>query len=206
MVFANNKLVSCLLALGLVACANVAELREKVEARGSCCASMSEFKYEALDVGRPISFVLDEQAPVFSFDTGKSYFKAFSLAPNAERRTLRISSRPTGSIGFETRKFSQSFCARAVFLDEAFKQLSALDTIPNYAQGFWSSAFVSLFEIPVGARYVVLLTNPRTFAYTAVRYTSGGGYMVGNAFVFERGGEAIHHPCGPIADAAAEIF
>jgi hypothetical protein len=204
--FNSKQLFIAFVTLGLGACASVSELQEKVAARDSCCTSMSEFKYEALGPSTPIPFALNEQSPVFSFETGKSYFKAFSLSFNAQQKTLRVSSHPTGSIAFETRQFSQSFCARALFLDDAFKQLGASDNIPDFARGFWSSAFVSQFDIPANTRYVILLTNPQTFTSSAVRYTGGGGYMVGKTFVFERGGEPIYHPCGPVADAVAEIL
>lgn len=188
----------------LAGCTTTASLTAKVDAKSPCCKSMSEFKYEALTASDRTAFQLNDDSPVFSFETGKSYFKAFALP--SQGKLLRVASRPTGSIGFETRKFSQSFCARALFLDESFRPVIAFDSLPNYARSFGSSAFISQFEIPTNARYVVLHTNPKTYNDMAVRYTSGGGYMVGNAFVFERGGEPIYHPCGPVADASAEIL
>jgi len=185
-------------------CTTTASLTAKVDGKSPCCKSMNEFKYEVLTPSSSTAFQLNDDSPVFSFETGKSYFKAFILP--SQGKFLRVASHPTGSIGFETRKFSQSFCARALFLDESFSPVTASDSVPNYARGFWSSAFISQFEIPPKARYVVLHTNPKTFNEMAVRYTSGGGYMVGNAFVFERGGEPIYHPCGPVADASVEVL
>lgn len=191
-------------AMATTGCTTTASLSAKVDAKAPCCKSMSEFKYEALTPNSGTTFQLNDDSPVFRFETGNSYFKAFSLP--SQGKLLRVSSHPTGSIAFETKKFSQAFCARALFLDESFNAISASDSVPNYERGFWSSAFVSKFDIPSNARYVVLHANPTNFSEMAIRYTNGGGYMVGNAFVFERGGEAIDHPCGPVADAAVEVM
>lgn len=185
-------------------CITTESIRQNLNAKPSCCKSMGEFKYDALELGSHAAFQLSDKSPVFVFETGKSYFKAFSLP--AGGKLLRVSSQPTGSIALETEKYSQAFCPRALFLDEAFNPIFASDSVPNYARGFWSSAFISQFEIPSKGRYVVLHTNPKIYDQMAVRYTNGGGYMVGSAFVFERGGGAIYHPCGPVADALVEVL
>lgn len=44
-----------------------------------CCNSMSQFKFEAIKVGDSKSSKLTEESAAFSFDTGKSYFKAFEI-------------------------------------------------------------------------------------------------------------------------------
>jgi maltose operon protein len=46
-----------------------------------CCKSFSVFSYEDLHPGDSKSFDLNDQSPAFTFDTGKSYFKAFRLPP-----------------------------------------------------------------------------------------------------------------------------
>jgi hypothetical protein len=167
-----------------------------------CRSSNTQF----LTAGAPVEFLLDEQSPVFVFSTGKSYFKAISLSTEASGRKLRVSSQPTGSIAFETGQYSQSFCPRVIFLDQQFGEIVAVEDVSRYSLGFWSSAFVSHFEIPSTARYAVLHTNPQRYGVPAFRYTTGGAYMVGGAMVIERGGEAIRHPCGPVANAAAELL
>lgn len=206
MFYLLRKSIIPIVAVSLAACTTTTSLIVKVDSKVQCCNSMAEFKYDALPLGKAVAFVLNNESPVFGFETGKSYFKAFALQPSAQVKELRISSQPTGSIGFETEAYSQAFCARAIFLDESFNPISANDSIPKYARGFWSSAFISQFAIPENARFVVLHTNPKTYAHSAVRYTTGGGYMVGNTYVFEAGGEPIFHPCGPVADASVELL
>ncbi len=44
-----------------------------------CCASLAELPVEPLQLGDKKSFDLAENSPVFRFETGKSYFRAFTL-------------------------------------------------------------------------------------------------------------------------------
>lgn len=188
-------------------CATNADLASKVQAKASCCKSMSEFKYEGLAFkAPPLSFALNEQSPLFEFETGKSYFKAFSLPRINQPAKLRVWSRPTGSIGFETQTYSQAFCATARFLDANYQTISAKNDVPIFVRGFWASSFLSEFDVPIEAKYLVLHTDPTHFFMNALRDTSGGAYLVGNTVVIESGSGAILHPCGPIADAQVELL
>jgi len=196
------SLVATIVACTLAACASVQESAQKVEARASCCKSMAEMHFEHLRKAESQSFTLDDTSPVFSFDIGKSYFKAYTLPTGGKNTKLKVTSNPTGSIGFEPTKLSQVFCPQATFLDENFGTLVSIRRVPTYVRGF---GLISEFEIPEPTKYVVLHTNPSIYGALVTRYTLGGGYAVGNNFVFERGGEPIHHPCGPVADASVEV-
>ncbi len=56
-----------------------------------CCASLAELPGEPLQLGDKKSFDLSENSPAFRFETGKSYFRAFTLpqGPYPYRVTVR---------------------------------------------------------------------------------------------------------------------
>jgi hypothetical protein len=145
---------------------------------------MSEFNYTPLTSSDSSHFELNEDSPVFIFENGKSYFKAFSLQSPA--KLLRVFSRPLGLSGVTSSNYSQAFCARALFLDESFNTVSVADSVPKMApRGFASGPYFSQFEIPSNARYVVLHTNPKNFNENAVFYTSPSPTFAKCEFVSE---------------------
>lgn len=186
----------------LASCTTLPEITDKVNAKPPCCNSMAEFSYEPLAKGQDLSFVLGEDSPVFAFHEGKSYFKAYALPASGAEHKLRVRSRPTGSIALETRKWSQVYCPQVTYLDAEYTPFFATSRVPAMVRG---AGFVAEFNVPAQARYVVLHTNIKEYGQLATRYTSGGAYLVGAAVVVERGGQPIHHPCGPVADASVEL-
>lgn len=54
-------------------------VKKKYQDAPVCCNSMSQFKFEALNVGNSKSFELNDGAEAFLFDSGKSYFKGFEI-------------------------------------------------------------------------------------------------------------------------------
>jgi hypothetical protein len=201
----KSELLIGVLGFFLASCATLPEIAQKLDAKTPCCNSVSEFNYEQLITGSPTALLLGEESPVFTFNTGKSYFKAFSIPTQAQGRKLHVRSKPTGSVALETEKWSQVYCPQVTFLDQSFTAVSSSHRVPRYVRGMWSAGFMSDFDIPVSAHYVVFHTNRETDGLFVTRYTSGGAYMVGAAIVADRGGEPIEHPCGPVADAEVEI-
>ena len=187
----------------VAACATLPEITQKLEARPSCCKSMSEFSYERLNVAQNVAFTLNESSAVFAFEAGKSYFKAFAVPPPGGARLLSVRSRPTGSITIETRKWSQVYCPQATFLDAEFRLITSGYRIPAYMREAQTASFISRFNIPSNTRYVVLHTDPRSFGQIATRSTDT--YAVGGPPGTDRDGDPILHPCGPVADADVEL-
>ena len=193
-------------AAALCSCATVAELTRELESKPVCCKSPAEFKYQPLDSAGPASFTLGEGSPVYAFDSGRSYFKAYALPEPLAARKLRVRSSPTGSTAFETKRWSQAYCPQVTFLDAEHRVLASTSRIPDIVPATLLLSFVADFDVPPAARYVVLHSDPRYYGTSsAVRYTAGGTYLVGNSVVTQPGGEAIRHPCAPIADAQVEL-
>ena len=205
-----RKYLPLVLAPLISGCASVADLTAKLDAKASCCKSPAEFKYEPLQPGVAAPLSLGEESPAYAFASGKSYFHAYSLPQQRAVTKLRVRSWATGSTAFETRKLSQLYCPQVTFLDATYQTVASNDKVPSWARGDLATgllpSFIAEFEVPSSAVYVVLHTNPAAYGRLATRYTGGGGYMVGSTFVMERGGEPIHHPCGPTANAEISLL
>ncbi len=204
------KCLPLVFAVLVPGCASMTDLSAMQEAKASCCKSPADFKYEPLQPGAPTPISLSDESPVYVFAAGKSYFKAHVLPRQRTATKLRVRSFATGSTAFETRTLSQLYCPQVTFLNSSHETLASNDIVPLVARGALAAgilpSFVAEFEIPPSAVYVVLHTNPAGYGRLATRYTGGGAYMVGSALVMERGGEPIHHPCGPIANAEISLL
>ena len=200
-----------IIGLGFIAggCATVADTSAVLSTKSSCCKSPADFRYEQLTLGTAVQLTLDDKSPAYAFGSGKSYFKAYFLPVVNKETTLRVRSWATGSVAFETEKLSQLYCPEVTFLDKNHQAIFSNDLIPSPAKGAlatgWRPSFIADFEIPSAATYVVLHSRPGGYGRLATRYTGGGAYAVGNAYVVERGGEPIYHPCGPTADAEISV-
>lgn len=206
------KKISLLLVIALISsCASLADLSVKMNSKNSCCKSFTDIKYEALGKEKIQAFELNENSLTYDFSQGKSYFKAYSLPRDLNLNlTLLVRSFVTGTPNLESMRQSQVFCPTATFLNSQYQIIEALDKLPSLATPdlrklSFSPNFVTQFKPPEKAAYVVFHTNPAVFGHPISRYTSGGGYMVGKTFVFEQGGEAIRHPCAPIAEAEVSL-
>lgn len=51
----------------------------RYEQASVCCQSIKDFRFESIQHGDSIEFKLDEESPAFVFNTGKSFFKAFTM-------------------------------------------------------------------------------------------------------------------------------
>jgi hypothetical protein len=207
-----------LLAFGRVAmpviavagCSTVSELQSVLDAKQPCCKSYAEMSFQPMQTDESVDFRLNESSPVYVFDTGKSYFKAFQLPTDSTGKTLRIISSATGSVGLETRKWAQVYCPRTIFLDSGMSAIAVHEQLPIFQRGSMFAridhGFISDALIPQSAQFAVLHANAAKFGTIVRSMTTGGGaYMVGKAAVYEPGGESIPFPCAPIADARVRI-
>jgi hypothetical protein len=81
--------------MAIVSCAYMVSHEKAVDSLGkarSCCESIAQFRYDQLTEGKGVKFNLNETSDAFTFETGKSYFKAFRLPDKAVPYGLRIRS------------------------------------------------------------------------------------------------------------------
>lgn len=88
-----------------------------------CCQSPGYFSYEELKTGDSKIIDLNENSPAFQFDTGKSYFKAYSLPPYAGPYKVSVQSYMRGQY-IET---AYIFVPKLIFLNEKYEVVRATD-------------------------------------------------------------------------------
>ncbi len=133
-----------------------------------CCRSMAEFPYEPLPEGKPVNVTLDASSPAFNFETGKSYFKAFSLPKKQVPYYVRIKSFGLG----ETIQSAHIFYPQLALLDEHYNVLAKNDPgavfvakagVAETAAVSWTALSIkfedSLLVDRPDARFVVIYTT-----------------------------------------------
>src|SRR3990172_9604712 len=88
-----------------------------------CCQSLRDIPYEDLNSGDSKILDLNEKSPAFQFDTGKSFFKAYSLPPYTSPYMIRVQSYMYGDY-FD---FAHIFVPRLIFLNEKYEIVRATD-------------------------------------------------------------------------------
>jgi maltose operon protein len=133
-----------------------------------CCQSMAGFQYEPLPEGKRVDFQLDASSPAFRFESGKSFFKAFSLPKKQVPYYVRIRSFGLG----ETIKAAHIFYPQLALLDEHYRVVAKNDPGAVFVKkaGMTETASVSWTALGIkfddalqvdnpDARYVVVYTT-----------------------------------------------
>ena len=158
----------------------VASLRDAKE----CCRFMAEFRYEPLLEGKRADFQLDASSPAFRFESGKSFFKAFSLPKKKLPYYVRIRSFALG----ETIKTAHIFYSQLALLDEHYRVVAKNDPaavfvtkagVTETASVSWTALGVKFEDVLLvdhpDARYVVIYTTDEMLKtvspYSTVRIT-----------------------------------
>ncbi len=147
-----------------------------------CCQSMAEFQYEPLPAGNRVDFTLDASSPAFRFETGKSFFKAFSLPKRQLPYHVHIKSFGLG----ETVQTAHIFYPQLALLDKHYAVVARNDpgTVFVTKAGVTETAAVSWTALGIkfeddllvnrpDARYLVIYTTDEMLKtvspYSAIR-------------------------------------
>jgi NAD(P)-binding Rossmann-like domain/Maltose operon periplasmic protein precursor (MalM) len=157
-------------------------LREAQE----CCQSMAGFPYEPLLEGKRVDFHLDASSPAFRFETGKSFFKAFSLPKKQVPYYVRIRSFALG----ETIRNAHIFYPQLVLLDEHYTVVARNEPAAVFvtkagpmetASVSWTALGIKFEDsLPVerpDARYVVIYTSDFIISALSFRTAPSGAVI-----------------------------
>jgi maltose operon protein len=102
---------------------------ERLRSAPVCCRTFAQFPFEPLDLrkGGKVTFRIDHASPAFNFESGKSYFKAFSLPPVKHHYEVTVQS------------YLPRFANAALTLDANFRiasTQSAPDRLMFRAEGY----------------------------------------------------------------------
>jgi len=96
---------------------SVEQARYALAATPNCCSALDQLPFQPLDAGFAGDVLIDTQAPAYTFETGKSFFRAFTL--------------PAGGPSFEIRLYSQAgssvLAPNAMLLDSRMRPTRLLD-------------------------------------------------------------------------------
>lgn len=141
--------------------------RAELAQRGPCCRSITEFEWVPMRSGQEIEVLLDQNSPVFEFDSGKSYFISLRLPPWQAGARIDIGSRLLGSTSYIGPSGTDTlFYPLWQFYDESFELLEAPPRgnpatlqpgLVRLASPRWT---VELTPALATARYLVIYTDP----------------------------------------------
>lgn len=69
---------------------SAAQSRTALNAAPVCCDSLSELRYQPLNIKNADFYKVDASAQAFAFSTGKSFVRAFVIPDNLERATIKL--------------------------------------------------------------------------------------------------------------------
>lgn len=129
-----------------------------------CCANLQQLPYSPIPANFSGDVVIDQSAPAFEFQSGKSFFRAFQL--------------PLNSRSFEIRLYSQAgntvLAPSAMLLDSQFRMtrlLGAEDFTYVPAQGLKGDSLDARLRVdrlyqdnPGNEHYLILFTSDRQMA------------------------------------------
>nr|WP_298142409.1 MalM family protein [uncultured Pseudomonas sp.] len=172
------KLSLCLLGLMLAGCASeplrrfdalnaspaplqasVSQAQHRLDIAPSCCANLRDLPFTRIGADFSGEVLIDENAPAFEFDSGKSFFRAFQL--------------PADSKSFEIRLYSQAgdtvLAPNAMLLDSQYRVtrlLGAEDFVYAPAAGLKSDSLDARLRVdrlykdnPGNEHYLVLYSS-----------------------------------------------
>lgn len=146
--------VLSVLAMVAVGCTNLSAVRETLQKQTVKLTGFEQMAFAPLDASESTAFELKNNDPVFQFDSGKSYFRAFQLPPYAENQNLRFEIEPwPGSPGNRG-----ALRPMAVFLDKD-KQVISQST---------PAVMFKLLEFIRGSYYVGRIRVPRASQYAVI--------------------------------------
>jgi hypothetical protein len=172
------KFLLAMMVLLLGSCATTIDKQSiSLQQASACCTSVAEFSYRQLVPGMK-KFRLDQNAPVFDFDKGRSYFAAFEI-PEDSTRHFRVKSYFNGML------IGQYFDPVLLVLDENHQPITIGSLQLQFVDGnmFKDNYAHMLGELRVDdtAKYLIILTTKfEDMAPVARTKPMGYGYMIGS--------------------------
>lgn len=167
-----------ILCLMLGACATSIDKQNSSLIHASpCCSSVAEFRYQRILPGMK-KFKIDQSAPVFDFEEGRSYFAAFEIPENSNRH-FRVKSYFNGMF------IGQYFDPVILVLDSQYRPLTTGSLELQFVDGNMfkdnNAHMLGEFRVDSEAKYFVVLTTEfEGMAPVARTEPMGYGYMVGS--------------------------
>ncbi len=159
----KNGLVLLLSSFGLFGCAsnNTPDFERatlQLDTAQLCCENMSQFPWVLLKTEEDLNFNLDESSPVWSFESGKSYFSAFEFSERSGSVEILLRSNMLEEKVVEPRValYNSNF--------EVVKILDEKDFNIKFSDAFARNRYELAFKVDsVATPYMLLYTDVKDF-------------------------------------------
>jgi hypothetical protein len=170
-----------------------------------CCERFIDMPYEKLSLQQEATFAIDEKSPVYEFETGKSFFKAFELPRNERPYSVSLRSYLVG-IDYPV---SYIFVPSVILLSENFQITRVIDprhfqfAVPGLTEtwGFRAmlEGFIHVDTQDAKERYMVIYTGRTLLGkkVTLYRQTAIPIILPGIVGAIPAGAEAFQVPASP---------
>ncbi|MDG3085871.1 MalM family protein [Vibrio hannami] len=156
----KNFTVVSLLSLSILGCANTApsssesQLQTSLSSDSLCCVSEADFPWVVLDKVDSFKFEINESAPVWGFESGKSYFSAFEFSQQSGSVRVTLKSNMVDK---------SVFAPSIALLDEQYlvvKTFTEDDFKVRFSDALSKSRYEKTFEVDsVKTPYMVIYTD-----------------------------------------------
>jgi maltose operon protein len=162
----NKNILALVLGLSVVGCASNSGVEPTVSAslmdkESVCCVSKKDFAWISLEKTENVGFSIDETSPVWSFQTGKSFFNAFEFSPRSGKVKVTLSSKMLKN---------QVFAPTVQLLDKDYqvsKTIPLADFKVHYSDMFNANRYWYEFEVDAqDLPYMVVYTDPSLIGST----------------------------------------
>lgn len=130
-----------------------------------CCKSLKDVAYEGINVGDSKIFDISGNSPAFQFDTGKSFFKAFTLPTYTKPYKIHIQS----YMGGDNINEAHIFVPKLIFLNEKYDIVRASDPLifhlektalsETWGLRFKLEGYVDVSEANRNEKYFIVMTT-----------------------------------------------
>jgi maltose operon protein len=168
--------------------------RHELETATVCCAGYEQFDFKPLEFRETDRIIINRESPVFQFDTGKSYFKAFRLPATEKSYSIIVGSDFAEQVTRSGTSFV--FSPVVMFLDADYRVTRKVDkgfaaVVPsgNSMNNAKLEARIAMGPRAADERYMVIYTTTallnRTTTLRVYKYARWGtiedNYAVPNA-------------------------
>jgi hypothetical protein len=183
----------------LVGCSSpVKRQAETLAGSQACCKNLSDFTFQELKAGAPISVTIGDSSPAYQFAEGKSYAAAFRFAASGSSRRVLIKTDRTGLLPPDW----QIFCPVATFSNEAHERISTTPDLPlQYEPPGWTTwpYWYVVIPVPPNARYMLVHTPAASIGKLYMAGSSRAAYTFSTGksiHVVPGGSDQYPFPCG----------
>ena len=166
-----KKHLSLIVALFLITGCTIPyhEVMQEYENTPICCSEYRQIAYETIGLPELKAFNLDKTSDMFSFETGRSYFKAFKLPQFAGTYRIEITSYALGN----HEKNAYIFAPQVMFLDSAFNITRIVSSdnftyVEPYEGALWLSialrGTIQVAKDNAGDVYMIIYTTEQDLA------------------------------------------